>query len=54
MDSLMRALAKKKTKWKEDLYFAVKLVWQKLTKYCGEVTSTTCLILIAANLLDPF
>jgi hypothetical protein len=25
MDGVMRALAKKKTQWKEDLFFAVKL-----------------------------
>jgi len=31
-DSVMRALAKNKTPWKEDLFFAVKLVRQKLSK----------------------
>jgi hypothetical protein len=25
MDGMMRALAKKKTQWKEDMFFAVKL-----------------------------
>jgi len=33
MDGVMRALAKKKTQWKEDLFFAVKCAWQKLSKY---------------------
>ena len=33
MDGVMRTLAKKKTQWKEDLYFAVKLTHQKLSKY---------------------
>jgi hypothetical protein len=33
MDGMMRALAKKKTQWKEDLYFAVKVACQKLSKY---------------------
>jgi hypothetical protein len=33
MDGVMRALAKKKTPWKEDLFFAVKLSQQKLSKY---------------------
>ena len=33
MDGVMRALAKKKTQWKEDLFFAVKLARQKLSKY---------------------
>jgi hypothetical protein len=33
MDGVMRALAKKKTQWQEDLFFAVKLARQKLSKY---------------------
>ena len=32
MDGVMRALAKKRTQWKEDLFFAVKLARQKLAK----------------------
>jgi len=32
VDGPMRALAKKKTQWKEDLFFAVKLARQKLSK----------------------
>ena len=32
MDGVMRALAKKKTPWKEDLFFAVKFPRQKLSK----------------------
>jgi len=31
MDGVMRALAKNKTQWKEDLFFAVKLARQKLS-----------------------
>jgi len=31
MDGVMRALAKKKTQWKEDLFFAVKLARRKLS-----------------------
>jgi len=38
MDGVMRDLAKKKTQWKEDLFFAVKLARQKLAKYYAEVT----------------
>jgi len=38
MDGVMRALAKKKPQWKEDLFFAVKLAQQKLSKYYAEVT----------------
>jgi len=32
MDGMMRALAKKKTQWKENLFFAMKLAQQKLSK----------------------
>jgi len=54
MDGVTRALAKKKTQWKEDLFFTVKLARQKLSKYYAEVTPTTGLLLIAAQILDPF
>jgi len=32
MDGVMRALAKKKTRWKEDLFFAVKIARHKISK----------------------
>jgi len=54
MDGVMRALAKKKTQWKEDLYFAVKCAKQKLSKYYSEVTPMTGLLLILAHILNPF
>jgi len=54
MDGVMRALAKKKTRWKEDLFFAVKFAWQKLSKYYTEVTPTTGILRISADILDPF
>jgi len=54
MEGMMRALAKKKTQWKDNLFFAVKLAQQKLSKYCAEVTPTTGMILISAQILDPF
>jgi hypothetical protein len=54
MDGVMRALAKKKTQWKEDLFFAVKFAWQKLSKYYTKVTPTTGMLLISAHILDPF
>jgi hypothetical protein len=47
-------LAKKKTQWKEDLFFAVKLAQQKLSKYYAEVTPMTGMLLISAHILDPF
>jgi hypothetical protein len=54
MDGVMQALAKKKTQRKEDLFFAVKLARQKLSKYFTKVTPTTCIICISARILDPF
>jgi len=54
MNGVMRALAKKKTQWKEDLFFAVKLARQKLSKYYANVTPTTGMLLISAHILDPF
>jgi len=50
----MRQLAKKNTPSKEDLYFAVKLAQQKLSKYCVEGTPTMGVLLISAHILDPF
>jgi len=54
MDCVMRAFAKKKTQWKEDLFFPVKLARQKLSKYHSEVTPTTSMLHISTNILDPF
>jgi len=54
MDGVMRALAKKKTPWKEDLFFAVKLAQQKLSKYYAEVTPSMGMLHISAHILDPF
>ena len=54
MDGVMRALAKKNTQLKKDLYIAMKFVWQKLSKYHTEVSPTTSRHLISAHILDPF
>jgi len=54
MDSVMWALAKEKTQWKEDLFFAVKLAPQRLSKYYTEVTSITGMLLISSHILDSF
>jgi hypothetical protein len=54
MDGVMRDLAKKKTPWKEDLFFAVKLARQKLSKYHAEVTPTTGMLPISTYILHPF
>jgi len=47
-------LAKKKTQLTEDLFFAVKLARQKLTKYYAEVTPLSGMLLISAHIFDPF
>jgi len=52
--TVMRALAKKKTSCKEELFFTVKLARQKLSRYNTEVTPTTVMLFISANILDPF
>jgi len=54
MDGVKRAWAKKKTQWKEDMFFAVKLARQKLFKYYAEVTPTAGMLHISAHILDPF
>jgi len=54
MDGVMCALAKKKTPWKEDLFFAVKLARLKLSKYYAEVTPSMGMLLMSAHILDPF
>jgi hypothetical protein len=53
MDSVMRVLAKKKTEWKEDLFLAVKLARQMISKYYSEVITTTRMLLISAHILNP-
>jgi len=50
----MQAVARKKTQWQEDLFFAVKLARQKQSKNHAEVTATMGMLRIAANILDPF
>jgi len=53
IDGILRALAKKKTKWTEDSYFTVKFAQQKLTKYFAEVSPTTAMLYISAQFVDP-
>jgi hypothetical protein len=50
----MRALVKKKTQWKEDLFFTLKFACQKVSKYYSEVIPELGMLLIAAHILDPF
>jgi len=54
MDGVKRALTKKKTQWKDHLFFAVNLARQKLSQYHTEVTAPTGMLLLAAHILDPF
>jgi hypothetical protein len=49
----MGALAEKKTRWEEDIYFAVKLAQEKLRKYYAKVTPNTDMLLNPANIFDP-
>jgi len=54
LHDILQTLAKKTTQWKEDLYFTVKFAPQKQSKNCAEVTLTKSMILISAQILDPF
>jgi len=54
MDGVMQTIAKKKTSLKEDLYFVMKCVQQKLSKHRTRVTPITWLVLISAYILDLF
>ena len=54
MDGVMRALANKKTQWKEDMFFAVMLTRQKLSETHAEVTPTRGVLLISAHILELF
>jgi len=54
MDGELRALARKKTSWKEDSFFPVKFARLKLSKYYAEVTPMTGMLLISAHSLHPF
>ena len=53
-DGVLRALAKKQTQRKEDLYFAVTFARQKLSKYYADITQTAGMLLISAHILDTF
>jgi len=54
LDGVMRALAKKKTPWKEELFFAVKLARQKRSKDYAEVTPPKGMLLVSAHILNHF
>jgi len=52
-DGVLPAWVKKITQRNEDLFFAVKLAQQKLSKYYAEVTPTMGMRPISAQILDP-
>jgi hypothetical protein len=54
LHGVMRALAKKKTQWKDDLFFAVKCAQQNLSKYYTEVTPRTGMLLLSSHNRDSF
>jgi len=54
MDGAIHALTKQQTQWKENMYFAVKLAQQKLSTYCAEVTPIQGILLICANIVNPW
>jgi hypothetical protein len=54
IDGFMQALAKERTPWKDDLYFAVKCARQKLSKYYTEVTPTTGMLFISVHSVVAF
>jgi len=54
MDAIIRALAKKKRQSKENLYFAMEVAQQMLSRYFAEVSSMTGLFHISVHILEPF
>ena len=54
MDGMMRAFAKTKTPNEEDLFLAVKLALQKLSKYHAEVTPSRGVLVSCAHILNHF
>jgi hypothetical protein len=53
MHGVMRAVANKKTQWKDYLFFPVTLAQQKHYKHNAEVTPIAGMVLISAHNLDP-
>jgi hypothetical protein len=54
IDGFMRDLAKKKTQWNEDLFFALQIAPQKMSKYYAEVTPTIDMLHMPAQILHSF
>jgi hypothetical protein len=54
MDGVMRTVADREIRWKEDFFFVVKLARQKFSKYYPTATPMTDMLLRSAHILDPF
>jgi hypothetical protein len=54
MDGDMQALANKNTQRQEDLFFAVTLVQQTLSKDRADVTLIPDMLLMSVTILNPF
>jgi hypothetical protein len=54
LDGIIQGLAKKKTQWKEEFFFAVKLARQKLSKYHATLTPMTGMLLISIYIFHRF
>jgi len=54
IDGVMQAFAKNKTQSKEESFFAMKFVYQKLSIYYTAVAPTTAMPHISAHISDPF
>jgi len=54
LDGVIQSFHKKKTQWKEDLYFAAKFARRKLSTYYAEVTPQAGILVISAHILNPF
>jgi hypothetical protein len=54
MDGIMEALAKRKTQWKEDLYFAMQFACPKLSKYYADVYPMTGMLESSGHICNFF
>ena len=53
-DNIIRAVGKKRTRWKEDLFFTMTLGRQKLSKYSPTGTPSTGMQLGSAHIVNLF
>jgi hypothetical protein len=53
IDGVMPALDMKITQWNDDVFFTVKFVRQKWSKYYPDLTPMTGMLLMSAHIHDP-